>query len=129
MRRKSIGGLVAALVMGLGLAVAPAAMAPASAESYACLDWNIVNGDGAVYTTRSLYLRVAPASECAKSHYVAQGTYLYLYCRVNNIYGNEWWFARVAGTSRYGWVSADNLHWVQGGDDNGDGRYTLEWCW
>jgi hypothetical protein len=89
----------------------------------------ILNGDGAATTNKSINLKSGDYSDCPNVGQVASGKRVYLYCSFINDYNNQWWYVRVAGTSTYGWTSADNLVYLPGeGDDNGDGRIDGVWC-
>lgn len=72
-------------------------------------------------------LKVGPYASCSNVASVGKGVTVFLHCWADNIYGNEWWYVRVSGTSTYGWMSSDNL--IMGFlDDNGDGVQVREMC-
>ncbi|MEV7009170.1 hypothetical protein [Streptosporangium sp. NPDC051022] len=49
-------------------------------------------------------MKVGPYAECDNATYAQVGTYLYYWCYAVNGYGHRWTYARVAGSSRQGWL-------------------------
>ncbi|MET8155727.1 hypothetical protein ABZT47_05095 [Sphaerisporangium sp. NPDC005289] len=126
-RRKGRRG-AAALVAGLGLLAGTAMAAPAQASATSCpRPGHGINGDGSGYMKIAANLKVSPYAACGNVRHLSRYTTVYYWCFIPNSYGNLWWWVRVAGTSTYGWMSADNLHSTLK-DDNGDGKRTFSRC-
>jgi len=120
--------LVSVLTTGLmTLGATTVTVSSASADEFC---WNSLpteNGEGGGYTITSINLKKGPYAACDNVASVADGKLVWLQCTTTNIYGNYWWYVRVAGTSTYGWTSYNNIadHWI---DDDGDGNYEITAC-
>ncbi|MBB4702354.1 hypothetical protein [Sphaerisporangium siamense] len=107
MRKIGIALCAAALVTGVSTvqANASATSSAASADDPYCGDWRHANYDDSTGTvTKAGYMKAAPYNVCDRASYVNVGTYLYYWCYAVNGYGHTWTYARVAGTSKEGWL-------------------------
>ncbi|MFF4416599.1 hypothetical protein ACFYY8_29090 [Streptosporangium sp. NPDC001559] len=104
------GALVAAALLVAAGAAFPAQADPdpaAGADQLAptCSGWIHPNYDDATgRVTRAGNMKVGPYATCGNSTYVQTGTNLYYWCYAVNGYGHTWTYARVAGSSRQGWL-------------------------
>ncbi|MEV4496424.1 hypothetical protein AB0J84_12040 [Micromonospora arborensis] len=106
--RRTLSAAAAAVLLGLTLA-SPASAAPASSQT-SCSSQTVANNSESSATMKiGANLKKAPYSECGNVQYVNAGTTLYIWCWVNNDYDNFWFWARIAGTSTYGWMSVSNV--------------------
>jgi hypothetical protein len=115
--------VIALLASGVGAAVATPALADID-----CSVSHSANGEGSGYTAVSKPLKVGPYGDCATTG-ANTGTYgkVWLHCYVYNDYSNLWWWVRIDGTQKYGWIYASHLTGVDF-DDNNDGREDITWC-
>jgi hypothetical protein len=112
--------LITALALGLaGVAAAPAQAAVDCSVSHAR------NGEGSAYTEVSRPLKVGPYGDCATNgNYTGAWGKVWLHCYVYNSYSNLWWWVRIEGTSKTGWIWASHLSGVDfDDDDNGTWDY------
>lgn len=106
-RRAGAAAVTTALLAGLCLTGATgAAHAAGPCDSRSVKN----NSDSSAVFTKLVSLKTAPASECSNATSKAT-TYdgFYLWCYVNNSYGNEWVYGRIEGTNLKGWTSLANL--------------------
>jgi hypothetical protein len=107
-RFRKLTSILATGLLGasLGLAVASPAQAttcnvPAAQnvdDGYAVMLWGA-------------HLKNAPYADCGNIAWLPVDTKIWIWCTVSNQYGNLWFYGRVAGTSTYGWMSANNVGW------------------
>ncbi|GLY04083.1 MULTISPECIES: amidase domain-containing protein [Actinoplanes] len=69
------------------------------------------NGNGSALMLDTYPLKTGPYGDCAKTSTdgVKAGTRLYFWCYTMNSYDNKWWYARVDGTTDYGWIYETHL--------------------
>ena len=75
---------------------------------------------GSGHLTRSAGLHVGPSGVPSVVR-LGANQLLYYHCWVENVYGNRWTHARIAGTSVQGWISNDVL-------DDGGSRGNANYC-
>jgi eukaryotic-like serine/threonine-protein kinase len=123
---RTVGRLLLTVMLAGGVgAIAVAGPAQAAID---CSVSHSANGEGSGYTEVSRPLKVGPYGDCAKTG-ANTGTYgkVWLHCYVYNSYSNLWWWVRIDGTSKEGWIYADYLTGVDF-DDNDDGRENIKTC-
>ncbi|GAA0436761.1 hypothetical protein Aca07nite_45180 [Actinoplanes capillaceus] len=120
-------GIVAALLTaGLGVATAQ----PASAASCPGSWYPNDNGDGSgIMKAGTWNLKGNYYSDCANVGTVDGGERVWFQCWSVNDYNNLWWYVRVAGTNKKGWISAANITAERMTDDNGDGVIADKMCY
>lgn len=122
--RVLLAALATAMVMVTPVVAAPTASAAAAVS---CSSPSVTNGEGYGYFNETANLKVAPYAECGTVTSVSKGTKAWLYCWVENSYGNYWWYVRISGTSTYGWMVEGKLD-LTAYDDNGDGWPDIRAC-
>ncbi|WP_327346165.1 hypothetical protein [Streptomyces europaeiscabiei] len=101
---------VATLLMAFASTVAMSPSAHAAAQADNCLYLiPSTNGGGAGTLKISTNLKNWPQADCDNVGYVNSGKVFYYWCKARNVYGNEWMYGRIAGTSTEGWTSMANL--------------------
>lgn len=125
---------IATLMVGIAAAspVAPMAVTAAQAAPVTaqddCTPWHPANdGEGMYVMDVNANLKVAFYASCGNVTYLHKGDVLYEQCWAYNARQNVWIYARVAGTSTYGWMYTGNASWVFH-DENGDGVVSEKYC-
>ncbi|GIE35623.1 hypothetical protein Ait01nite_086680 [Actinoplanes italicus] len=57
----------------------------------------------------------------------AHGDMVYLHRKTVNSAGNTWWYLRIEGTRKYGWIYDPYLT-TKDSDENDDGIAKVMWC-
>ena len=124
-----VRSVAAGAVLVAATATVPVLAAAAPAQAVAdCSYSTLVNGEGAGYVKRSLYLRSGPEAACPELRYVKAGTKVYYHCYEMNQYGNTWFWVRVAGTDAHGWIPDSEVNEIFPYDENGDGETWYRQC-
>jgi hypothetical protein len=67
------------------------------------------NDDGYAIMWDTHNLKLAPYEDCGTVTSLSGGTKIWIWCWVENSWGNQWFWGRVDGTSTYGWMSVSNV--------------------
>ncbi|MBB2946769.1 hypothetical protein FB565_006537 [Actinoplanes lutulentus] len=132
MKLKPIHIAVAAMLAFTLAAVAPASPAQAYPDTCDYVYWR-PNGEGKLTFFKSYNVKEAPLGACDKVASVSAGTDFYIWCIYYNMYGNMWFYGRIAGTQTKGWAHRDAFGpkielGDRDDDDNQDGITKLEYC-
>ncbi|MFC3384891.1 hypothetical protein [Couchioplanes azureus] len=119
MRLSVIGAMragIAAVLLTAGVGVAMAQPASAAGPTH-CIGTPKANGEGwGLMKPGTWNLKGGYFSECQNVGVVRGGEKVWFQCSKRNNYGNNWWYVRVAGTDKKGWISESNLAYLQYSD-------------
>ncbi|MFD0254235.1 hypothetical protein ACFVGX_25375 [Streptomyces sp. NPDC127113] len=99
----------------LGASIVGANATDANAQPFRCYSWLAHNtSSGVGRLQEDLWLQQGPYADCDEGKYASAADKFYIWCYVNNQYGNVWYYGRREGTDFKGWLYSGDVTIVSG---------------